>query len=136
MPRKPKLMLNSWGVVRRGLAIGDSLSLKDDVHHLAGMRIRLLAIAALLAAPAAAQTSPPAWTRGATCYEIFVRSFQDSNGDGIGDINGLISRLDYLNDGNPATKTDLGVTALWLMPVFESPSYHGYDTIDYKKIEQ
>src|SRR6185436_8350916 len=60
--------------------------------------------------------------------------FQDSNGDGIGDINGLISRLDYLNDGKPNSGTDLEVNALWLMPVFKSPSYHGYDTTDYRHI--
>lgn len=74
------------------------------------------------------------WTRGAVFYEVFVRSFSDSNGNGTGDLDGLISKLDYLNDGNPATKKDLGVNALWLMPVFASPSYHGYDTTDYKKI--
>ncbi len=74
------------------------------------------------------------WSRGAVFYELFVRSFQDSNGDGIGDINGLISRLDYLNDGKPNSGTDLEVNALWLMPVFKSPSYHGYDTTDYRHI--
>ena len=73
---------------------------------------------------------------GAVFYEIFVRSFKDSNGDGIGDINGLIEKLDYLNDGNPATTTDLGIEGIWLMPVFESPSYHGYDTVDYETIER
>ncbi|MGZ7039560.1 MAG: alpha-amylase family glycosyl hydrolase, partial [Thermoanaerobaculia bacterium] len=56
------------------------------------------------------------WSRGAVFYEVFVRSFYDSNGDGIGDFDGLIAKLDYLNDGNPATTTDLGVDALWLMP--------------------
>ena len=76
------------------------------------------------------------WSNGAVFYEIFVRSFKDSNGDGIGDLNGLIASLDYLNDGNPATSTDLGIDAIWLMPVFESPSYHGYDTIDYETIER
>jgi alpha-amylase len=74
------------------------------------------------------------WSRGAVFYELFVRSFQDSNGDGIGDLNGLISRLDYLNDGKPNSGNDLEVTALWLMPVFKSPSYHGYDTTDYRHI--
>ncbi len=74
------------------------------------------------------------WTRGAVVYEVFVRSFYDSNGDGIGDLNGLISKLDYLNDGNPETKQDLEVDALWLMPVFESPSYHGYDVTNYRHI--
>lgn len=83
------------------------------------------------------RAAPPwshGWSRGAVFYEIFVRSFADSNGDGIGDLRGLISKLDYLNDGDPATTTDLGVTALWLMPVFTSPSYHGYDTTDYEHI--
>ena len=63
-------------------------------------------VACTVFAPLAAQE--PSWTRGATCYEIFVRSFRDSNGDGIGDLRGLISRLDYINDGNPRTHTDLG----------------------------
>jgi len=75
------------------------------------------------------------WARGAVFYEIFVRSFADSNGDGRGDFNGLISKLDYLNDGNPATSSDLGIDGIWLMPVFESTSYHGYDTTDYELIE-
>jgi len=69
---------------------------------------------------------PRPWYDGATFYEVFVRSFQDSNGDGKGDLNGLVARLDYLRD--------LGVDALWLMPVFASPSYHGYDTTDYENI--
>jgi alpha-amylase len=76
------------------------------------------------------------WVRGAVFYQVFVRSFQDSNGDGVGDLRGLIDRLDYLNDGDPATTTDLGVDALWLMPVFESPSYHGYDVVDYENIDR
>ncbi len=74
------------------------------------------------------------WARGAVFYEVFVRSFADSNGDGKGDLKGLISRLDYLNDGNPASSSSLGVDALWLMPVFASPSYHGYDTTDYENV--
>ncbi|HEX6899282.1 MAG TPA: alpha-amylase family glycosyl hydrolase [Thermoanaerobaculia bacterium] len=94
--------------------------------------------------PAAAPATVPApatgkwdhdWARGAVFYEVFVRSFADSNGDGVGDFRGLTGKLDYLNDGNPATDTDLGVDALWLMPVFESPSYHGYDVVDYEKID-
>lgn len=76
------------------------------------------------------------WAEGTVFYEIFVRSFRDSNGDGIGDLTGLIEKLDYLNDGNPATTTDLGIKGIWLMPVFESPSYHGYDTVDYETIER
>ena len=63
-----------------------------------------------------------------------MRSFFDSNGDGVGDLAGIQEKLDYLNDGDPDTGTDLGVTALWLMPVFPSNSYHGYDVIDYRDI--
>ncbi len=79
---------------------------------------------------------PNAWWNDAVFYEVFVRSFQDSDGDGIGDLQGLIDRLDYLNDGDPTTTDDLGVTGLWLMPVAQSPSYHGYDTTDYYTIEE
>jgi alpha-amylase len=69
-------------------------------------------------------------------YEIFVRSFADSTegplaNDGIGDFAGLIEKLDYLNDGDPDTTDDLGVTGIWLMPINPSPSYHGYDVTDY-----
>lgn len=75
------------------------------------------------------------WARGAVFYEVFVRSFADSDGDGIGDFQGLTAKLDYLNDGDPVTTSDLGVDALWLMPVFASPSYHGYDVTNYEGIE-
>jgi alpha-amylase len=74
------------------------------------------------------------WWNDEVFYEIFVRSFNDSDGNGIGDIQGIIDKLDYLNDGNPATTTDLGITGLWLMPIFPSPSYHGYDVTDYRDI--
>lgn len=56
-------------------------------------------------------------------YEIFVRSFQDSDGDGIGDFRGVMERLDYLES--------LGITGIWFMPIHPSPSYHGYDVTDY-----
>ena len=86
-----------------------------------------------VAAPASVDGSlaSPGWWRGRTFAEVFVRSYADGNGDGIGDLRGLTARLDYLNDGDPATTTDLGVTGLWLMPTFPSPSYHGYDVTDY-----
>ncbi|AVL43738.1 hypothetical protein CEP89_05040 [Streptobacillus moniliformis] len=56
-------------------------------------------------------------------YEIFVRSFADSNGDGIGDLNGIRAKLPELKD--------LGIEGIWLTPIFSSPSYHKYDVIDY-----
>lgn len=59
-------------------------------------------------------------------YEIFVRSFQDSDGDGIGDLQGVRSRLPYL--------AELGVGGIWLMPIHPSPSYHGYDITDYRAV--
>ena len=48
---------------------------------------------------------------------FFVRSFYDSDGDGIGDFQGIIEKLDYLNDGDPTTSNDLGITGIWLMPI-------------------
>ncbi len=68
-------------------------------------------------------------------YEIFVGSFSDSNGDGIGDIRGIINRMDYLNDGDPASGNSLGIEGLWLTPVFLSPTYHKYDVTDYYQID-
>ncbi len=65
------------------------------------------------------------WPQGVT-YEIFVRAFADGRGDGIGDFRGLTAQLDYL--------ADLGVQALWLMPIHPSPSYHKYDVTDYRAI--
>lgn len=79
------------------------------------------------------------WWNDRVFYEIFVRSFADSTGgplagDGVGDLRGIIEKLDYLNDGDPKTTTDLGITGLWLMPINPSPSYHGYDVTDYNGI--
>ncbi len=69
------------------------------------------------------------WWRRAVIYQVYPRSFQDSNGDGVGDLQGLIDRLDYLNDGTPAS---LGVDAIWLSPTFPSPMKDfGYDVSDY-----
>jgi alpha-amylase len=84
--------------------------------------------------PSAPATTP--WWQSATFYQIFVRSYADAStgplaGDGIGDFQGLIERLDHLNDGDPATTTDLGVSGIWLLPIGPSPSYHGYDVTDY-----
>ena len=70
-----------------------------------------------------------------TYYEVFVRSFADGNGDGIGDIKGLINNLDYLNDGDDSTMDDLGINGIWMMPINSSPSYHKYDVTDYYNID-
>jgi alpha-amylase len=99
---------------------------------------------AALITPTPVWTPPPAqesWWNKAVFYEVFVRSFADSTtgplaNDGIGDLQGLIEKLDYLNDGDPATDSDLGVTGLWLMPIMQSPSYHGYDVTDYYTVNR
>jgi len=98
---------------------------------------RVLVAAALVPQVLSAQASPGAnpWWKGGTCYEIFVRSFQDSDGDGVGDLRGLIDRLDYVNDGDPRDPSDLGANCIWLMPITASPSYHGYDVVDYYSVD-
>lgn len=70
-----------------------------------------------------------------TYYEVFVYSFCDGDGDGVGDLQGLISRLDYINDGDDTTDTDLGCNGIWLMPVNPSPTYHKYDVTNYCEID-
>ncbi|MGH7692084.1 MAG: alpha-amylase family glycosyl hydrolase, partial [Candidatus Dormibacteria bacterium] len=70
----------------------------------------------------------PEWYRDAVIYEVFVRGFFDANGDGIGDLAGLISQLDYLHW--------LGVNCLWLLPIFASPQRDGgYDISDFYSIQ-
>jgi alpha-glucosidase len=74
------------------------------------------------------KNSADPWWKHAVIYEIYPRSFQDSNGDGIGDINGITSRLDYLKD--------LGVDAIWISPMYPSPQVDfGYDIADYQAID-
>ena len=68
-------------------------------------------------------------------YEIFTGSFSDSNGDGIGDLRGIINRMDYLNDGDDSSGKSLGVEGIWLTPIFKSGSYHKYDINDYYTID-
>jgi glucan 1,6-alpha-glucosidase len=68
------------------------------------------------------------WWKDSVVYQIYPRSFQDSNGDGIGDIPGIISRLDYLKE--------LGIDVIWLSPVYRSPQDdNGYDISDYRDID-
>ena len=71
----------------------------------------------------------PAWWTKAVVYQIYPRSFADTTGDGIGDIPGVIQRLDYLSD--------LGVDVIWLSPIHESPQHdNGYDISNYRRIDQ
>ena len=79
------------------------------------------------ASAADAAASVPSGSQGSgVWYEIFVRAWYDTNGDGIGDLNGVTAKLDYLKS--------LGVSGIWLMPINASPSYHGYDVTDYEAI--
>jgi alpha-glucosidase len=77
---------------------------------------------------AASHNTGNEWWRHAVIYEIYPRSFQDSNGDGIGDLKGITSRLDYLHD--------LGIDAIWLTPIYPSPGVdYGYDISNYTAID-
>jgi alpha-glucosidase len=74
-----------------------------------------------------------AWWREGVFYQIYPRSFQDSNGDGIGDLAGITARLDHLNDGTP---NSLGIDAIWLSPFYRSPmADFGYDVSDYRDVD-
>src|SRR3954454_21775996 len=76
----------------------------------------------------AQQRAETEWWRDAVFYEIYVRSFADSNGDGVGDLPGIRERLPYLRD--------LGVDAIWLTPFYPSPGAdHGYDVADYVDVD-
>ena len=80
---------------------------------------------------------PPAPRRTIFCTRSSCDSFADGDNDskGIGDLKGIVNQLDrYLNDGDPKTDADLEVGVLWLMPIFPSPSYHGYDVTDFREI--
>src|SRR6266851_1632114 len=104
------------------------------------IRLRTLVLAFCMAATGlAAQTTVVAsgslpsptidntWWKHAVIYEIYPRSFQDSNGDGIGDLNGITERLDYLQA--------LGVDAIWISPMYPSPQVDfGYDISDYENV--
>ncbi len=73
------------------------------------------------------------WWQRSVVYQIYPRSFKDTNGDGIGDLNGIIEQLDYLNDG---TENSLGVDAIWISPFYPSPmADFGYDVADYCDVD-
>ena len=73
------------------------------------------------------QNSEYHWAKHAVFYQIFVRSYYDGNGDGIGDLIGITQKIPYLKE--------LGISAIWLMPIMTSSTYHGYDVMDYYQIE-
>lgn len=128
-----------------------SFACMTSLAHLAGsLGAICLSPTMLIAQPTRAQEQPAvvapvpragpdnAWWNDAVFYEIFVRSFKDSSSgpnanDGIGDFDGITEKLDYLNNGKN-DGSSLGVTGLWLMPIFPSPSYHGYDVTDYQGV--
>ena len=85
--------------------------------------LSLLLLLCMLIPAASAETMPDTYN----WYEIFVYSYQDSDGDGIGDFNGVRQRLDYI--------ADMGYTGIWFMPIMPSPSYHKYDVTDYKAVD-
>ena len=94
-------------------------------------KLLALVLACVLAAPAvtAQKPSQPSWLSDAVFYQIYPSSFQDSNGDGYGDLQGIISRLDYIKS--------IGVTAIWLNPVYVSGwTDGGYDIIDYYRVDK
>ena len=70
----------------------------------------------------------PKWWQHAVCYQVYIRSFADSDGDGLGDLGGITSRLPYLSE--------LGVDAIWITPFYTSPQNdHGYDVADYCDVD-
>lgn len=105
----------SFGVtlIARHENLADTLSLSDVVQ----VQLR--------------ESTETHWWNHTVFYEMFARSFFDTTGDGTGDFQGMIEKLDYLNDGDPDSGESLGITGIWLMPIHPSPSYHGYDVTDY-----
>lgn len=102
-------------------------------HHVAAILLSVLfvlgstCVAPARSAPATSTDSTMHATQpSGVWYEIFVRSWYDTNSDGIGDLNGVTAKLDYLKS--------LGVSGIWLMPINPSPSYHGYDITNYYAI--
>ena len=102
--------------------------LEEDAENTVGKKIALvLCIVTLTLAPVWAANAPP-WWQHAVFYELYPRSFADTNGDGLGDLNGITSRLDYLQA--------LGVDAVWITPCYPSPQVDfGYDVSDYEAID-
>lgn len=92
--------------------------------------LSLLVLLSITACQSPVKEAPPegrAWWKEAVVYQVYPRSFKDSNGDGVGDLKGIVSELDYLKS--------LGVDVVWLNPIYTSPNYdNGYDISDYRNI--
>jgi alpha-glucosidase len=98
------------------------------VRRLVGLVVAALAAYNVTAASSTPAATAAKWWQNAVIYEIYPRSFQDSNGDGVGDLNGIAQRLDYLQG--------LGVDAIWIAPIFPSPQVDfGYDVADYENVD-
>jgi alpha-glucosidase len=90
-------------------------------------------LAPRLARSGPAAVVPKPWWQTGVVYHIYPRSFVDTNGDGVGDLRGIVEQLDYLNDGTP---NSLGVSAIWLSPIYLSPGRDGgYDVADHTTID-
>jgi alpha-glucosidase len=126
-------------IVAVGFEFGEWLSGKEGAATMSSIIFRRFALVVCMlatglvaqtpAVPAsAAAASDSTWWKHAVIYEIYPRSFQDSNGDGIGDLNGITQRLDYLQA--------LGVDAIWISPMYPSPQVDfGYDISDYENVD-
>src|SRR5215212_7784062 len=125
-------MLKSCQKLSRGFVSGEIMSSRS-VLALA-FCVASIGSSSIAGAQPARTPIDTTWRQGGVCYEIFVRSFFDSDGDGIGDLNGLTQKLDYVNDGDPRSTRSLGARCIWLMPVAASPSYHGYDVKNYYRV--
>ena len=120
-----KAEMRSAGRMRRGLR-----GMKRELAATIGLAGLVLAAASLTAPMRAQEATAPGdvWWKHAVVYEIYPRSFQDSNGDGIGDLNGITSRLGYLQG--------LGVDAIWISPMYPSPQVDfGYDISNYESVD-
>lgn len=89
----------------------------------------VISVVIIVMAPKCPSPTPKQWWQKAPVYEVYVKSFKDSDGNGIGDLKGVESKLDYLSN--------LGVGSVWLSPIYKSPMRdHGYDVSDYKAIDE
>jgi alpha-glucosidase len=114
---------------RSAISLGVNNKMKAAARGLSCVVVALILGATTFAQQGVAPAQQnPGWWKNAIIYEIYPRSFQDSNGDGIGDLNGITSRLDYLRA--------LGIDAIWLTPIYPSPQVDfGYDISDYDNID-